>query len=98
MSPAMLHKIEMIIFSMEMSQFDESKHLIEREKQYCMMSTIRHGIFVVRETAEGWWRESIDFGNDILKQIEKLKADPSVAIGFVNQARFNEPGGWHDPS
>ncbi len=97
-SPALQHRIERLFFALQLADFPEDRHLSEREKQYCEMNLLTHGIFVIRETEDGWWKESIDFKHDVAKQIEKLKADPTVACGWINQARFNEPGGWYDPS
>ncbi len=52
---------------------------------------------MIRETAEGWWRESIDFKGEVDEQIEKLTSDPTVACGWVVEPKFDDPGGWHDP-
>lgn len=90
--------LERLNLDIELSYFDEEKHLIEREKQYCCSNLTSHGIFVVRETQDGWWRESIDFKGELSKQIDKLRKDPSVSIGFINTARFNDNGGWYDPN
>lgn len=97
-SPAFLHTMAQTNLVAQMGAFDEENHLKEREKQYCEMNLKAHGIFVIWETAEGWWRESIAFKDDVAKQIEKLKADPAVACAWMNQPRFDEPGGWCDPS
>jgi hypothetical protein len=98
MSIALQSTLGKINVLMQIAEFDKAKHLKEREHQYCTMNLTTHGIFVIRETEEGWWRESIDFKSDIPKQIEKLKNDSTVACGWVNQQRFHEQGGWHDPS
>lgn len=98
MSPRHLNRLENFYLDLELSQFKENRHLVQREKPYCQMNLTTHGIFVIRETEDGWWRESIDFKGDLSKQIDKLKADSTVACGFINQSRFNEPGGWSDPN
>lgn len=97
-SPAFQSKVERLNFDIQLSEFNEDRHLHAREKQYCDANLTTHGIFVIRETEEGWWKESIDFKGDVTKQMEKIKADPTVACAWINQARFNEPGGWYDPS
>lgn len=90
--------LETLNTALQIAEFDEEKHLKEREKQYCDMHLLTQGIFVIRETDDGWWKESIDFKGDVSKQIDKLKNDPTVACGWTNTARFNEPGGWSDPN
>jgi len=97
MSIAALYQLEQLQFALQMMCFDESRHLKEREKPYPEINRSIHGIFIIRETAEGWWRESIDFKGDVKKQVAKLKADPSVAAAWLNRPRFYEPGGWYDP-
>ncbi len=95
-SPATENIIEKVNYILQMSQFDQNNHLINREKQYSRANLFTHGFYVIRETEDGWWRESIDFRGDTLKQLEKLKTDPTIACGWINQPRFNEPGGWYD--
>lgn len=97
-SPRLQHEIERFSLEVHLAAFPPDRHLKDRERQYCTMNINTHGIFVVRETEEGWWRESIDFKGDLEKQIEKLTNDETVACGWINTARFCEPGGWHDPS
>ena len=97
-SPRFLSMAQSLSVYIQMSQFDESKHLKEREKQYCEMNLTTHGIFVIRETEDGWWRESIDFNGDVEKQIKKLKDDSTVACGWLSQPRFTQQGGWYDQS
>lgn len=68
--------------------FDEDKHLTEKEKQYIDTALHREGIFIIRETEEGWWKESLDFKGDIEKQIMDLIKDPTVAYGWIIDQRF----------
>jgi hypothetical protein len=96
MSIAIESMIENDNLHFKISQFDKSKHLKEREKEYCKANTLTHGFFVIRNTEEGWWRESIDFKGDISKQMQKLNDDPTVSCAWVNQPRFTECGGWSD--
>lgn len=99
MSIAEIAAYEELCFQIQMAEFDKDKHLKRREKQYVEIGIKTPGaIIVVRETEDGWWRESYDFSNNPEKQIEKLKNDPTVACGWYSTARFNEPGGWYDPS
>lgn len=98
LSPAFQCTVERLLFEVQMEAFDEAKHLRAREKQYPNIHVCTPGLFVIRETAEGWWRESIEFKGDVDKQVEKLTSDPTVACGWISEHRFNEPGGWYDPS
>ena len=98
LSPAIEYQVEQFAFAIQCSAFNETQHLKERERQYCMSNLHTHGLFIIRETQDGWWRESIDFKGDVGKQVEKLMSDPTVACGWINAPRFNEPGGWYDPT
>jgi hypothetical protein len=98
LSPATQHVMEQIFFEKQMEAFPEASHLNERERQYCQANLLTSGIFVIRETPEGWWRESIDFKGDITKQIDKLRLDPTIACGWITTPRFTGPGGWYDPT
>lgn len=88
---------EWVNHELQMAKFDPEKHLKDREWQYCTIGLTAPGyIFVVKETAEGWWRESHDF--DKQKVFDKLYNDPTVAYMVTTQPRFTEPGGWNDPN
>ena len=91
------YRLERLLFDIQMEAFDEAKHL-RAPKQYPNIHLYTLGLFVIRETAEGWWRESIDFKGDVGKQIEKLTSDPTVACGWIVEPRFDDSGGWHDPT
>ena len=94
MSPKLEHELEHFNYALTMSSFDPAKHLKEREEKYVMPTYMGGDILVVRETKDGWWRESIDFKSDPEKQIEKLKNDPTVAVGWFGTPRFRGNGGW----
>lgn len=100
MSPRVEHTLEMLQYYTQMQSLPPEEHLSEREKPYCTSALTSPGgdIFIVRETAEGWWRESIDFKEDKEKQLKKLLADQEVVCGWISTPRFNEQGGWSDPN
>jgi len=80
-------------------EFPSDAHLENMEHQYCLSGLLSpNTIFLIRETEEGWWRESVDLKGDAKKQTERLKNDPTVACAWINTPRFSEKGGWHDPS
>ena len=97
MSPALESAIEQFRFDLQMSEFDESKHLKEREDQYVWVG-VGPGILVVKETPDGWWREDIKLKSDVKQQIEKLVADPAIACVWLRNNRFAGSGGWDDPN
>lgn len=98
MSPKLEHKIELLNFHIKMAQFPKERHLQEREVKYVMPPYIGGDIFIIRETAEGWWREEINYKADPEAQIEKLRNDPTVAVGWFGTPRFSSNGGWFDPN
>lgn len=97
LTPRIEHEIETALFHADLARFPPERHLKEREKQYCNAAIVTHDIFVIRETEEGWWRESIvrKDGDAFKKQIEKLRADKTVASGWFSSPRFtSRNGGW----
>lgn len=96
-SPAFLSGLERLQFALTLASFDQDKHLKNREHQYVNVALSTHGIFIIRETEDGWWKEALDVKGDPHKQLEKLKADPTVACGWAITPRFTEKGGWADP-
>ena len=92
MSPKLESELEALNYSIQMAQFDPKKHLKEREEQY--VHGINDYMEIVRETEDGWWRESLDFKGDPAKQIEKLKNDKTVVVGWLITHRFRGNGGW----
>lgn len=95
MSPKEEHLVEKIQFLKTLSLFDESKHLADREHQYVNTKMmIPGGVLIIRETEEGWWRESYNYKDEI--QLEKLINDPQVAAGWISSHRFNQNGGWYE--
>lgn len=75
-----------------MASFAPERHLKEREELY--VHGINDAIKIVRETEEGWWRESLDFKGDVQKQLERLLLDETVACGWITERRFTDNGGW----
>lgn len=100
MLPSLLSALENLQLEIQMMAFAPEKHLPNREKQYCASALNLPGgaIFAVRETPDGWWRESIDFEEDKEKQLKKLLADQEVVCGWISTPRFTEQGGWSDPN
>lgn len=94
-SPAMAHQDEQLNYQLVLASFDTAKHLRGREQQYVDVKIMTPGgIMVIRETDEGWWKESYDVSKNPEKQLEKLKNDPTVACGWITTARFAGNGGW----
>jgi hypothetical protein len=94
-SIASQYAMEQSAVALQLSQFLPEKHLKDRERQYCTRALVApEMIFLVRETEEGWWQESLDLGEKPKKQLDKLIADPTVACLWVNERRFQNNGGW----
>lgn len=91
-SPKLEYEIESLNYALQMAQFDPAKHLKNKEKQY--VHGLNDDIKIVRETEEGWWRESIDVKGNMEEQIKKLREDKTVAIGWFCTPRFGGNGGW----
>lgn len=97
MSIAALHDAEMLSYVFQLASL-EGPHLKDREKQYQSYQLLSHNdqVHVIWETEDGWWRQNIDVGKH--KDLQKLIDNPKVALIFGKEFRFNEPGGWYDPS
>jgi hypothetical protein len=97
MSPRIQHQIESMRVFAKFAEFDPNKRLTNKEDQYCWIGLCQPGgVLIIRETDEGWWVESPEIKKP--SQLQKLIDDPTVACGWSNTRRFNEPGGWFDPS
>lgn len=83
--------LENLYYQFSLAQFAPEKHLREREEQYVDVF-MAGDVMIVRETEQGWWKEKIQYKNET--QLEKLKADPTVAMGWLKTRRFNDNGGW----
>jgi len=83
--------IEDFSYQLSLTQFAPEKHLKEREEQYVDVF-MADDIMIVRETEQGWWKERLPYKN--AAQLERLKADPTVATGWLKTRRFNDNGGW----
>ena len=83
--------LESLDYELSLAEFAPAKHLREREEQYVDVF-MAGDIMIVRETEQGWWKEKLQYKN--ATQLEKLKADPTVAIGWLKIRRFNDNGGW----
>lgn len=92
-SPKQEFLLERLLLLDELSSFDPSRHLKEREAQYVDVKTATPGgIMVIKETPEGWWKESYNAKGDVTKQLQKLKDDPTIACGWLTTSRFNGSG------
>jgi hypothetical protein len=94
MSPRLEHLLEKLNFDIKMSQFAPENHLKEREKQYIQSPDMGGDIFIVRETEQGWWRETHDYEKDVEAQIKRYQEDKTVAMGWFGTPRFKGNGGW----
>lgn len=101
-NPKILAAIEMLSYVQAIDELGEDRHLKEREKQYVNMGIMMPGsIFIIRETEDGWWKEYHDMGKSEdknKKMIQKFMDDPTVAYGWYTTMRFQDKGGWYDPS
>lgn len=96
-SPALEHAIEMLNYHIQLSQFDPEKHLKDREQQYCQLALLGAAdCFLIRETEDGWWRESVDLKS--CETMQKYIDDPTAACAWLMTPRFTELGGWADPN
>lgn len=95
-SPSLQGNVERALYCLTINSFDESRHLKEREEQYVDTILDTGGILIVRETAEGWWKESLKIKKNIKEKLQELIADPTVACGWIMDSRFPEKGGWGD--
>lgn len=96
MSPRIEYFFEQLNYCQQMMAFKPERHLKNREAQY--VHATNDEIMLVRETEDGWWRESLDFKGDAQAQIEKLRQDDTVAAGWFRTLRFTDKGGWYDPT
>ena len=93
LSPRLESELEELNYQLHMAEFDPARHLNDREDQY--VHGTHDGISIVRETEDGWCRESIPYKSDVNAQIEKLKNDKTVVVGWFSSPRFNSKnGGW----
>ena len=102
MTPSQEAIIEQLSYFSALNSLAKINHLKSREKYAVeIIRSCPGNIFIIKETEDGWWRESHELGKNELarkKQIKKLIDDPSVAYGWIIDRRFSENGGWADPN